>query len=96
MYFISEGFQRGFVKTDGKEEFQKDVNDNPEIAGPQQRNHEGQKGKCCQVAVSKENHGVHQKGTWFSGQYWWQVESWSKYVRGLFQPKWFYEKNLYA
>lgn len=34
MYFISEGFQRGFVKTDGKEEFQKDVNDNPEIAGP--------------------------------------------------------------
>lgn len=34
MYFINEGFQRGFVKTDGEEEFQKDVNDNLETAGP--------------------------------------------------------------
>lgn len=39
--FINEGFQRGFVKTDGEEVFQKDVNGILETAGPQQRNHQG-------------------------------------------------------
>lgn len=57
-----------------KKSSKKDVNDNPEIAGPQQRNHEGQKGKCCQAAVSKEKHGVHKKETWF------------KSLRSHFQP----------
>lgn len=32
VYFINEGFQRGFVKTDGEEVFQKDVNGNLETA----------------------------------------------------------------
>lgn len=59
VYFINEGFQRGFVKTDG-EVFQKDVNGNLETASPQQRNHRGKKGKCCQAAVNKENHRVYQ------------------------------------
>ena len=58
MHFINEGFQRGFVKTDG-EEFQKDVN-NLETAAPQQRNCQGDEGKCCQAAVNK-THRVHQQ-----------------------------------
>lgn len=34
MYFTKEGFQRGYVKTNGEAAFKKDVNDNLEAAGP--------------------------------------------------------------
>lgn len=54
MYFTNEWFPRGFVKTNGQAVFQKDVNDNLEAAGPQQRNHHGEKGKWCQAAVNQE------------------------------------------
>ena len=62
MYFTNPLWNPSLIKTDGEEEFQKDVNDNLETAGPQQRNHQGEKGKCCQAAVNKENHRVHQQG----------------------------------
>lgn len=62
-YFTSEGFQRGFVKTNGEAASQKDVNDNLESAGPQQRNYQGKKVNAVKLQwTRKKNHKVHQQG----------------------------------
>lgn len=54
MYFTNPLWNPSLMRTNGDAEFQKDVNDYLEAACPQQRNHQGEKGKCCQAAVNQE------------------------------------------